>query len=65
VVRLSTVWLRTPRSSTPKIELAPEQPDAVAEAIAGVLAGITSPAGGHGSGPDPWWQAGLEESLEP
>jgi hypothetical protein len=57
--------LRTPRSSTPKIELAPEQPDAVAEAIAGVLAGITSPAGGHGSGPDPWWQAGLEESLEP
>ena len=39
------------------VEISPEQPDAVAAAIAVALAG-PAPA------PDPWWQAGLEESLE-
>ena len=39
------------------VELAPEQPDEVAAAIAAVL---TRPA----QSPDPWWQAGLEASLE-
>ena len=38
-------------------ETYPPQPDEVAEAIADVL------AGGEG-GRDPWWQAGIEESLE-
>jgi hypothetical protein len=37
--------------------LTPEQPEAVAEQVAEVLE--TGPRG-----PDPWWQAGLEEQLE-
>jgi hypothetical protein len=40
------------------VELTPEQPDPVVAAIAAVLAG---PPPGRG----PWWQAGLDESLEP
>lgn len=39
------------------VEVLPEQPDEVAAAIAAALAG-PAPA------PDPWWQAGLAESLE-
>jgi hypothetical protein len=39
------------------VEVLPEQPDEVAVAIAAALAG-PAPA------PDPWWQAGLAESLE-
>jgi hypothetical protein len=39
------------------VEISPEQPDEVAAAIAAALSGPV-PA------PDPWWQAGLEESLE-
>jgi hypothetical protein len=39
------------------VEISPEQPDEVATAIASALAGPV-PA------PDPWWQAGLDESLE-
>jgi len=35
----------------------PPQPDEVAQAIADALASDRSP-------PDPWWQAGNEESLE-
>ena len=38
------------------VELSPEQPDEVAAAIAAALDKPT-PA------PDPWWLAGLEESL--
>ena len=41
-----------------RVELTPAQPDQVAAAIAAVLA---EPA----PGPGPWWQAGLDESLEP
>jgi hypothetical protein len=39
------------------VELSPKQPDEVAAAIA---AALTRPA----PAPDPWWQAGLEASLE-
>lgn len=42
------------------VELTPGQPDPVNAAIADLLE-VTEP---H-PGPDPWWQAGLEESLEP
>ncbi len=42
------------------VELSPEQPDEVAAAIAAALA---EPA--QSRVPGPWWQAGLEESLEP
>ena len=38
------------------IELEPAQPDAVVRAVASVLAASERPV-------DPWWQAGLEESL--
>jgi hypothetical protein len=38
------------------VELSPEQPDEVAAAIAAALA-KAAPT------PDPWWLAGLEESL--
>jgi hypothetical protein len=38
------------------IELTPEQPAAVAQAVAAMLALPESP-------PDPWWQAGLDEIL--
>ncbi len=46
--------------STIEVELTPRQPDPVTAAIA-VLLEATEPS----PGPDPWWQAGLEESLEP
>ena len=50
--------------TTPETELVPEQPDTVANAIAGVL-GATVPPGRPGSPvTDPWWQSGLTESLE-
>jgi len=39
------------------VEISPDQPDAVTAAIAVALAG-PAPT------PDPWWQAGLDESLE-
>jgi hypothetical protein len=38
------------------VVLSPEQPDEVAAAIASALAEPPP-------GPDPWWLAGLEESL--
>jgi hypothetical protein len=38
-------------------ETTPRQPDEVAEAIGEVLAEIDP-------GPDPWWQAGIDESLD-
>ena len=40
-----------------RLELSPEQPDAVVEEVAQAL--DIGPVG-----PDPWWQAGLEEQLE-
>jgi hypothetical protein len=40
-----------------EIDLIPEQPQAVAEAVLTLLDGAES-------GPDPWWQAGLDEALE-
>lgn len=40
-----------------ELELDPAQPDAIVSAVAELLA----PAA---SAPDPWWQAGLDESLE-
>ena len=39
-----------------RLELSPEQPDAVLEQVAQAL----QPAARD---PDPWWQAGLEEQL--
>ena len=39
-----------------RVELTPEQPPAVADEVAAAL----EPGAG---GPDPWWQAGLEEQL--
>jgi hypothetical protein len=41
-----------------QVELTPEQPEPVAAAIAAAL-------GEPAPGPSPWWQAGLDESLEP
>ncbi len=40
------------------VELTPDQPEQVAAAI---VAALAEPA----QGPSPWWQAGLDESLEP
>jgi len=44
--------------SAPELELTPEQPDEIAAAIAAAL-------GDSEAKPDPWWQAGLDASLEP
>ena len=41
------------------LELTPEQPQAVAEEVAAALE-----PGGAAPGPDPWWQAGLQEQLD-
>jgi len=41
----------------PEVKLTPEQPRAVAEQVAAALEPVAV-------GPDPWWQAGLEEQLE-
>jgi hypothetical protein len=43
-----------------KLELSPEQPPSVAEAVAELLQTVDSarPAA------DPWWQAGLDEVLD-
>ena len=41
-----------------EFELDPAQPPEVVRAVRELLA-ASAPA------PDPWWQAGLEESLEP
>jgi hypothetical protein len=38
-------------------ETSPPQPDEVAEAIGEVLAG-------EDRAPDPWWQAGIQESVD-
>jgi hypothetical protein len=40
-----------------ELELRPEQPAPVAEAVADLLEAPRSE-------PDPWWQAGLDEILE-
>lgn len=40
------------------LELDPEQPPAITRLVVELL------AGGHGE-PDPWWQAGIDEALEP
>jgi hypothetical protein len=40
-----------------ELDLTPEQPPAVVAAVAALLVEPRSP--------DPWWQAGLEEALEP
>jgi hypothetical protein len=40
------------------LELDPAQPDAIVSAVAELLAAAAS-------APDPWWQAGLPESLQP
>jgi hypothetical protein len=37
------------------VELEPDQPDAVARAVAALLAGEREP--------DPWWQAGIDAAL--
>jgi hypothetical protein len=39
------------------VELEPQQPDEVAKAIAALLAESEQT-------PDPWWQAGIDETLE-
>ena len=39
------------------LELDPEQPPAVARVLGELL------DAGHG-GPDPWWQAGIDEALD-
>jgi hypothetical protein len=39
-----------------ELELSPEQPEAVVRAVAGLI----EPAP---PGPDPWWQAGIDEAL--
>ena len=41
-----------------EIELDPEQPEEVARAVAELLDEAAAP-------PDPWWQAGLDDALEP
>jgi hypothetical protein len=41
-----------------EVELTPEQPPQVAAVIAAALAEPVT-------GPSPWWQAGLDESLAP
>lgn len=40
-----------------ELELTPEQPAPVTEAVGALLA-TPEPA------PDPWWQAGIDEALE-
>jgi hypothetical protein len=42
-----------------ELDLDPAQPDAVVAAVRELLAAAAAPA------PDPWWQAGVEEALEP
>jgi hypothetical protein len=39
------------------VELEPDQPDEVTEAVAGLLEADREP--------DPWWQAGLDDALRP
>jgi hypothetical protein len=39
------------------VELEPDQPDEVAAAVAELL--------DDGREPDPWWQAGIDDSLRP
>lgn len=40
------------------LELDPEQPPAITRLVVELL------ADGHGA-PDPWWQAGIDEALDP
>jgi hypothetical protein len=44
-----------------EIELTPEPPDELAEAVAATLTRALAADGD----PGPWWRRGLEESLEP
>lgn len=44
-----------------EIELTPEPPDEVGEAVAAALARALAEDGD----PGPWWRQGLEENLEP
>ena len=44
-----------------ELELVPEQPPEIGEAVADLLQAAL-PAGGRA--PDPWWQAGVDEALE-
>jgi hypothetical protein len=39
------------------LEIAPEQPESIVAAVAEALTSASR-------GPDPWWQAGLDEALE-
>ncbi|HEV8461537.1 MAG TPA: hypothetical protein VGQ38_12580 [Gaiellaceae bacterium] len=39
------------------LEIAPEQPERVVAAVAELLQASAE-------GPDPWWQAGLDEALD-
>jgi hypothetical protein len=39
------------------VELEPEQPDEVARAVVELLADAAR-------APDPWWEAGIEDSIE-
>ena len=39
------------------VELEPAQPEAVVAAVDGLLEIVREP--------DPWWQAGIDEALEP
>jgi hypothetical protein len=44
-----------------ELELTPEQPPPVADAVASLMRAVdpAQPA------TDPWWQAGIDEALEP
>ena len=44
------------------VEVVPEQPAEVAEAVSGLL---EEGRPGGGRVPDPWWQAGIDEALDP
>jgi hypothetical protein len=54
---MGTGGVRKLSSPPVDLELTPEQPPAVAEAVAAVLAAAAWP-------PDPWWQAGIDEILK-
>ena len=45
-----------------ELELVPEQPPQIVEALAGLLEEL-DPA--RRRPPDPWWQAGIDDALDP
>jgi hypothetical protein len=47
------------------VELIPEQPREVDEAVARLLAQGSPPEAAPSDGQDPWWRAGLAEALDP